>query len=71
MPIPITESSDSNISPQRIKKLEQELTRLRREVGSLQGSAAGDGSRGAIMGYITTIMAAFGALLGLVSLFRH
>ena len=70
MPVPITEN-DTSISPQRIKKLETEVSRLRREIDKLRGQVNGDGGRGAMAGWITTILAAFGALVGMFSLFHH
>lgn len=71
MPVPISSQGAGGDAGDRVPMLERELGRLRREVEALRGQSGADHGRAALMGWLTTGMAAFGVLLGLIALLRH
>lgn len=55
---------------ERVPMLEREVGKLRREIEALKSQAGGAAS-GGLASWMTTALAAFGVLLGLMALLRH
>ena len=67
MPVPISSKGEGQ---DRLPMLEREIGKLRRELESMKGQSGG-AAHGGLMTWMTTAMAAFGVLLGLMALLRH